>query len=146
MEESKQISHQVSTTNNHRVCLLRNASSEANKYKFSGSDTGTQQSESQKNVQLPSILKKPQQLPSSSQSSTLILQPNTHLNQDVPIELSNFKFSMNKCSTLPRPPPPPRIPKSPDQISGTSIYQNYKITGTLDRKHIHAKDFEDLRV
>lgn len=108
---------------------------------FTGSSC-VQVSDSQKCAQLQSILKKPQQLSSSSQSSSvLILQPSQHLSKEVPIELSNFKFSMTKSSTLPRPLPPPR--SSTTTASSTS--QNY-VCGTLDRHNSRAVDFGDLRV
>ncbi|KAK7578244.1 hypothetical protein V9T40_010449 [Parthenolecanium corni] len=94
--------------------------------------------EIQKTAQLSSILKKPSQACSSQSPSVLILQPSQHLNKEMPIELSNLKYSKTKCSTLPRPPPPPRIP-SPDSIA-TSTHPNQKITCTLDRRHCHLKD------
>lgn len=100
--------------------------------------------EIQKTAQLSSILKKPSQACSSQSPSVLILQPSQHLNKEMPIELSNLKYSKTKCSTLPRPPPPPRIP-SPDSIA-TSTHPNQKITCTLDRRHCHLKEFDNLHV
>lgn len=87
---------------------------------------------------------------SPNQSSALILQPSQHLHcsdSGVAIELSNMnRFTVGKSSTLPRPLPPPRIPRSPDISTGCTMYQTFHTTGTLDRKEANAKEFADLKV
>ena len=110
-----------------------------------GGVSNTQQSDTKT---LPSILKKSQQIPSSSQSSVLILQPSHHLSSETSIELSNFTFSASKSSTLPKPLPPPRDPRTSSTATSTSSFSpSYVNSGTLNRyTNSHLKDLEDLRV